>query len=183
MAISISASIPRWQDTGVDVSIGDTLDITASGTVSWQKYISNGWVDPDGIGPMLNQDPGGDLVPDTGIYNALVGKIDGTSADYGAHTFSAYRYNLPRSAALNAPPNCKCQPKRYLRTCCASSIWPVDSCRQPGNAGVFSPLLQQSVTHELHSSTVETRGFHSGWSGQFGRSHTCPGLRKQSDGE
>ncbi len=75
---TLQGTIGSFQDTGVDVAVGDTLNINASGQIFFANR-SSGFTNPDGLGPELSNPTffGGNLLP-SAVNVSLVGKI-GTS--------------------------------------------------------------------------------------------------------
>ena len=86
----VNAADAFWQDSGIDIVAGQTLNVTASGTVFFQAdwSVPRGYSNPDGAGlygdgtnwngdgPQLTSDT---ILPST-ITFSLIGKIGGTTA-------------------------------------------------------------------------------------------------------
>ncbi|MGD0552636.1 MAG: PEP-CTERM sorting domain-containing protein [Sedimentisphaerales bacterium] len=93
-AQSVYAADAFWQDSGVDIIAGQTLNIAASGTVFWQIYAilpggsigPPGYANPDGVGQYTDgtQLDSDTILPST-IALSLIGKVGGT-ADFGTGT-------------------------------------------------------------------------------------------------
>jgi hypothetical protein len=86
--ISVNSAIEAWQDSGVDIIAGQTLNVTASGIVFYQGYNplgSPGYVNPDGVGIYNDgtQQLSDTILPST-IALTLIGKVGGTTDVYSA---------------------------------------------------------------------------------------------------
>jgi hypothetical protein len=84
--MSVDGTIQAWQDSGLYVTVGQVLEVTATGQVWYNFDYSWAWTSPDGIGPEISN-PGpssSDAFLPSAIGYALIAKIGDSPVPEGA---------------------------------------------------------------------------------------------------
>jgi len=105
---SVDSTVEAWQDSGLYVTAGQTLDVFASGVVTGWVGNPDGWKDPDGlgIGSSIPNGPESDGFCNTANAFSLVGQVGGVPLPEGAHGMGAgfvgsnYHQIIPTSGEL-----------------------------------------------------------------------------------